>query len=164
MCRPLLTTDQSVNPNMAFNVDFQYDAPLSTQSTQPQVGGRWDEALWDSSNWGGEITSQSNWTSVTGLGYCASIRMVVDIDPPNVRQDSIWGAAIWGENLWGGLPTGSAFTLQVNGFDLVMEKGAFVLWSSSVMTRRLPNGSERELGSRLLLRLWPLGLWTETGR
>jgi hypothetical protein len=52
--------------------------------------------------------------------------MVVDIDPPNPVQDSLWGTAQWGINLWGGLPLGSAFTLQVNGFDLVMERGAFV--------------------------------------
>lgn len=126
MCRPLLTTDQQVNPGLAFNVDFQYDAPVSVQSTQSVPGALWDQAVWDDSVWGGEITTQSNWTSVSGLGYCASIRMVVSIDPPNPLQDSLWGIAMWGENLWGGITTRSTLTLQVNGFDLVMEKGAFV--------------------------------------
>lgn len=126
MCRPLITTDQQVNPGLAFNVDFQSDAPISVQSTQTVVGARWDEALWDDAVWTGEITTKSNWTSVTGLGYCASIRMVVDIDPPDPTQDSLWGIAQWGVNRWGGLSVGSSLTLQVNGFDLVMEKGAFV--------------------------------------
>jgi len=126
MCRPLITTDQQVNPGLAFNVDFQYNAPISVQSTSPVSGALWDQALWDDASWSGEITTQSNWTSVTGLGYCASIRMVVDIDPPNPNQDSLWGIATWGNNLWGGLAIGSSLTLQVNGFDLVMEKGAFV--------------------------------------
>lgn len=126
MCRPLITTDQQVNPGLAFNVDFQSDAPISVQSTQSIIGARWDESLWDDSDWAGEISTKSNWTSVTGLGYCASIRMVIDIEPPNPIQDSRWGTALWGQNLWGALPSAAAITLQVNGFDLVMEKGAFV--------------------------------------
>lgn len=125
-CRPLITTDQQVSPGLAFNVDFQYDAPISVQSTATVQSSKWDEALWDEGEWGGEITSRSNWTSVTGLGYCSSIRMVVDIDPPDVRSFGTWGEAIWGESPWGVSPVSSDLTLQVNGFDLVMEKGAFV--------------------------------------
>jgi len=52
--------------------------------------------------------------------------MVVDIDPINPLQDSLWGQAVWGNNLWGGSIQGSGITLQVNSFDILMEKGAFV--------------------------------------
>lgn len=127
MCRPLLTTDQTVNPGLAFNVDFQENAPISVSSTTQQIGGLWDQALWDEGTWGGEITTQGNWTSVAGLGYCASIRMVIDISPPTATSYTWWGYALWGVNTWGAdLPTGSQLTLQVNGFDLTMEQGAFV--------------------------------------
>lgn len=126
MCRPLITTDQQISPGLAFNVDFQYNAPISVQSTRPVVGAHWDEAVWDDSDWGGEITTQSNWTSVSGLGYCASIRLVVDVEPLGPTDYATWGEALWGISSWGTSPLSSDVTLQVNGFDLVMEKGAFV--------------------------------------
>lgn len=104
MCRPLLTTDQSVQPGLAFNVDFETNAAIATPQTTPLGDALWDVALWDVGEWAPGIITQASWTSVTGLGYCASIRMVVDI--PNTSVDDV--------------------TLQVNGFDLVMEQGAFI--------------------------------------
>lgn len=126
MCRPLITTDQQVNPGLALNVDYKSDAPVSVQGTTQAAGAQWDVSLWDDALWGGEVTTQSVWQSVSGIGYCASIRMVVDINPPNQLQDSLWGEAQWGINLWGGTVPGSGITLQVNSFDILMEKGAFV--------------------------------------
>jgi len=104
MCRPLLTTDQSVTPGLAFNTDFQTDAAIATPQTSPLGDALWDVALWDVGEWAPGVITQASWTSVTGLGYCASIRMVVDI--PNTSVDDV--------------------TLQVNGFDLTMEHGAFI--------------------------------------
>ena len=104
MCQPVITTDQSVNPGIAFNVDFRTDAPITVPTTTPLGASLWDVALWDVGTWApGEVT-QANWTSVTGLGYCASIRYVVDILPTSVDD----------------------VTLRVNAFNLVMQKGAFV--------------------------------------
>lgn len=104
MCRPLITTDQEVQPGLAFNVDFQTDAAVAVEPTTPLGASLWDVALWDVDVWApGEVT-QAIWESVTGLGYCASIRMVVDVLPTSVGD----------------------ITLQVNAFDLVYEQGAFV--------------------------------------
>lgn len=125
MCRPLITTDQQVTPGLALNVDYKNDAPISVQSTTEAIGAKWDESLWDDSEWGGEITTQSIWQSISGIGYCASIRMVVDINPSPL-QDALWGEALWGISLWGGEVPGAGLTLQVNSFDILMEKGAFV--------------------------------------
>lgn len=124
MCQPLITTDQQVNPGIAFNVDFKEDAPVSIQSTEPVTFGLWDVALWDQGEWGGEVTTLSNWTTVTGLGYCSSIRMVIEINPPNTEIG--WGHGFWGEGLWGETNITSAITLQVNSFNLTMQSGAFV--------------------------------------
>lgn len=125
MCRPQLTTDQQVSPGIAFNVDFQENAPLSTASTQFVETALWDEALWDVDVWSGSITNISQWQSVTGLGYCASIRMQVNVDS-DFSAGSLWGQALWGSGTWstGGIP--SEVVLQVNGFDVLLEDGAFV--------------------------------------
>lgn len=104
MCQPVITTDQSVRPGLAFNVDFKTDAPITIPTTAPLGASLWDVALWDVGTWApGEVT-QATWTSVTGLGYCASIRYVVDILPTSVDD----------------------VTLKVNAFNLVMQPGAFV--------------------------------------
>lgn len=104
MCRPLLTTDQSVNPGLAFNVDFQTDAEISVTATTPLGSSLWDVALWDVGLWAPGVVTEAFWDSVTGVGYCASIRLVVDVLPTSVDE----------------------ITLQVNSFDLVFEQGAFV--------------------------------------
>ncbi len=123
MCRPLLTTDQQVFPGIAFNVDFQDNAPINASSTVIPAGALWDVSLWDQALWSGGIITQSNWTSVSGLGYCASIRMVVDVGAGTSASE--WGFAMWGLDPWGGGASPDV-TLQVNGFDLLYEKGAFV--------------------------------------
>ena len=120
-CRPQITTDQQVSPGLAFNVDFQTNAPISTQATPAQQEALWDVALWDDATWAGEVVTQSLWTSVTGLGYCASIRMKVEIDPPSIP--GVWGIGLWGDARWGAT-NGAEIILRVNSFDLTMEKGA----------------------------------------
>ncbi len=125
MCRPLLNTDQTIQPGIAFNVDFQDNAPITTPTTVATPGALWDVALWDQSFWGGGIVSQSNWTTVSGIGYCASIRMVVDVGPVGGALGASWGFARWGFNTWMVQSTADV-TLQVNGFDLLFEKGGFI--------------------------------------
>ncbi len=104
MCKVLMTTDQSVNPGLAFNVDFQQDAAINVTATTPLGSSLWDVALWDVGLWSPGVITQDLWESVTGLGYCASIRVVVDVLPTSVDD----------------------ITLQVNAFYLTMETGAFV--------------------------------------
>lgn len=125
MLRPLITTDESVSPGLALNVDFRTDAPLSTPTTTTTVTARWDVALWDNSNWVGEISTEAQWTTVTGLGYCASVRMAVSLEAPFQGESAVWGVGLWGVDRWGRV-AGPEVTLQVNGFDVVMEQGAFI--------------------------------------
>lgn len=125
MCRPQLTTDQQVLPGLAFNVDFQEDAALNTATTPFVEQSLWDEALWDVDVWAGTVTNTSQWQSVTGMGYCASIRMTVSINSP-ITTGSLWGQALWGVGTWEELTPSSEIVLQVNGFDLQMCDGAFI--------------------------------------
>lgn len=123
MCRPQLTTDGQVNPGLALNVDFRDDAPLSVPSTQVTAASLWDVALWDQGLWSGDIRTRANWDSVDGIGYCASVRLAVDIEPDLVGDAGLWGSATWGGSTWL-LPITDEIVLQVNAFDIIFEKGA----------------------------------------
>lgn len=125
MVQPNLTTDNQVFPGIAFNVDFQDNAPISVPSTGVSPGSVWDEAVWDVNTYGGSISTQTNWTSVSGIGQAASIRYVVDIDTFLNSLVMIWGEGLWGVNLWGP-GSGGEITLQINGFNVVFEVGAFI--------------------------------------
>lgn len=125
MCRPLLTTDQAVQPGIAFNVDFQEDAPIFVPSTNLTTQALWDEAIWDADQWAGSVTTKADWTTVAGVGYCASIRMVVDVPHAHEGEAAVWGVSLWGVGRWGELD-GPEITLQVNGFDLTLQKGGFI--------------------------------------
>lgn len=125
MVRPLLTTDQQIQPGLALNVDFQENAPIVTPASSTQLGALWDVGLWDQSYWSGGVISSVNWNSVAGIGYCASLRMVVDLGGSPPIGGAKWGFARWGFNTWAVPPAADA-TLQVNGFDILYEKGAFI--------------------------------------
>ena len=125
MCRPQLTTDGSVNPGLGFNVDFREDAPLSIPTTNIVSSSLWDVALWDQGTWAGDVRTVANWTSVTGIGYCASIRLAVDIEAAQPGEAGLWGTAIWGESTWENT-VADEVVLQVNAFDLALEVGAIV--------------------------------------
>jgi hypothetical protein len=106
MCRPILTTDGQVSLGIAFNTDFRDDAPLSVPDSSITPGAQWDEAVWDVDVWPEEERTIADWTTVAGIGYCASIRGKVSVL-------SVGGADL-------------APTLRVNGFDVLMESGAFI--------------------------------------
>jgi hypothetical protein len=125
MCRPQLTTDGAVLPGLGFNVDFRDDAPLSVSSTQIISSSLWDVALWDVGTWSGGIRTIADWTSVTGIGYCASIRLAVDLASAQSTVAGIWGIGLWGDVAWSNTVTDEV-VLQVNAFDLTYEMGAIV--------------------------------------
>lgn len=105
MIRPLITTDGAVSPAIALNVDFHDDAPLSQSGSFFPGAGLWDVALWDVDSWSGDRTVSSDWKTISGIGYCASIRMFVEIST---------GAPI------------DQVVLQVNSFDVLLEDGAYI--------------------------------------
>lgn len=106
MCRPSVTTDGQVALGIAFNVDFADNAPISVPDSSIVPGAEWDSAVWDEDVWPEDQRTIIDWTTVSGIGYCASIRA-------KVNALSTGGADL-------------APTLQVNGFDVLMESGAFV--------------------------------------
>lgn len=102
MVRPILTTDGSVTPGVGLNIDFGTDAPISIPSTSSTVSALWDVALWDQAIWPVNSSLVANWTTVEGIGQCASILTKVS----TISNGSANGV-----------------TLQLNGWDLIAEPG-----------------------------------------
>lgn len=108
MIRPSITIDDAfpVQPFMGLNVDFGSDAELApVEFTASGSIPTWNSSLWNEATWPGE-TTQANWFSIGGLGYCASIRMTVDIP--------------WSEDVR------APRVLQVNSFDMLYAYGAYI--------------------------------------
>lgn len=100
--RPIINTDSSVTPGVGLNVDYRADGPISTPSVVSIAPATWDVSLWDVATWntiGGVI---ANWTTVEGIGQCASI-----VTKVSTSQNG----------------TDTGVLLQLNGWDITMEKG-----------------------------------------
>ncbi len=101
--RPIINTDQSVTAGVGLNIDFGTGAPVSTPSNVATSGAQWDVAIWDQSVWPSNSGLIANWTTVDGIGICASIiSTVATSDNGNVN----------------------GVTLQLNGWDLRLEQCA----------------------------------------
>jgi len=110
MIRPLITINTAfpTTPYIGVNVDFGSNAVLSPiQFTPAAPVAVWNDpsTLWDSAQWPGDVQS-SDWASLNGLGYCASVRMTVSIP--------------WEANL------ATPRTLRFNSFDVLLEAGGFI--------------------------------------
>ena len=74
MVRPIITTDGSIQPAVGLNIDFGSGAPLSIPAINPAGGtATWDVSKWDVAVWPYNATTVANWTTVEGIGQCASI-------------------------------------------------------------------------------------------
>jgi len=108
MTRPSITIDSTltVQPEMGLNIDFGEDAALDPiLFGDASALALWNDALWDEASWPGILT-EARWASVTGLGYCASVRVAIEIP--------------WSEDVR------ASKTLRINSFDVIYDTGAFV--------------------------------------
>lgn len=108
MARMLLTTDGRVLPGLALNVDYSRDVEVDQVATEVDPAALWEVAGWDGGPWPTVVTIQTDWVSVSGLGYCASIR----------AKGSV-GSEI------GDIP-GQPLMLQLNGWDLLVRDGGLI--------------------------------------
>jgi len=91
MVRPMLVSNGNVAPAVALNVDFQDRAPQSTPTFSGSGGFAWDASPWDTTPWTLSEQILSDWQSVNGVGYCASLRMRVATN----ALDVYWNATDW---------------------------------------------------------------------
>lgn len=91
MLQPILRIGTSVAPAVEVLTDFKEAVPTSVPTTIQTTGAKWDEAIWDASLWSPSTETRDGWTSVTGIGYCGSVRMRVSIEPLNYTILSVDG-------------------------------------------------------------------------
>ena len=80
LVRPIIQTDNGVPTVLCgINVDFDYQNQLGQVSFNPSSTslGTWDNAIWDTSTWGGNLSINRIWQGVTGLGFSAGINMSI---------------------------------------------------------------------------------------
>jgi hypothetical protein len=75
LARPLIACNGIPAVQVGLDIDFEEQpiAPISTATGA--AGAVWDAAVWDANVWGGDLSIYRSWQGVTGLGFCASIRM-----------------------------------------------------------------------------------------
>jgi len=110
--RPLIEKDSSylITLQIGLSTDFELNDTLDELLTDTNITPAiWDDpdTIWNDPNtlWPGPVTQQ-RWMAISGLGYCASIRMKVSIE--------------WGEELRG------AQIMRVYSFDTLFDLGAFI--------------------------------------
>jgi hypothetical protein len=78
LVRPILQTDNGAPSVLCgINVDFDYQNQLGTVTFNPSATslGVWDGAIWDTSSWGGNLSLNKIWQSVSGLGFSGGMNM-----------------------------------------------------------------------------------------
>lgn len=71
--QPLITTDQTVTPAMGISTDFRDNATISTPSATSTSSAMYDSALYDTDVYAVEDRTSADWTTVSGIGQCASV-------------------------------------------------------------------------------------------
>lgn len=107
MARALLTTDGQISPGLAINVDFATQTAVNILTFPVDPLALWDVALWDAGTWPEESHVVTDWVSVSGMGYCASIRINGQVEAETTAQEA------------------NPLVLAVNGFDMLVLDGAF---------------------------------------
>jgi len=80
MIRPIFQTDNGIPSVLAgINVDFATQNDLGSVSFNAQNAaiGSWDNAIWDTSIWGGALSITKSWQGVTGIGYSGGVVMKI---------------------------------------------------------------------------------------
>jgi hypothetical protein len=81
-CRPVFTSNGRITPGIALNVDFGSDETVSVPNSIVEQGAQWDVAQWDVDTWPLEERIIADWHTVDGEGYCASLRLLANVDAP----------------------------------------------------------------------------------
>lgn len=101
MLRPIMQVSRTIDPAVEMLVDFNTGIPTAVPTRIDDEGSIWGTSLWGTAIWEKGITTRYSWTSVTGLGYCAS---------PIVRVSV-------------GSDFGQDITVRLIGFDLIFQPG-----------------------------------------
>lgn len=99
--QPLITTDSDVVPSLGISTDYRDNATIGTPTAASTSSALYDSALYDTDLYASEGRASADWTTVSGLGQCASVHFRT--------STSSTGQVI----------------VQLNGFNIVYERGEF---------------------------------------
>jgi hypothetical protein len=104
MVQSLIFSDGRVAPGVRFNVDFQDAVPTYIPTPGTALTGlSWNAFSWDEADWPGDGSLSQEWQSAQAVGQCAAIRVRVLAESTSA----------------------SPITLQLNGFNVIYERGGF---------------------------------------
>jgi hypothetical protein len=120
MLQPLITTDSDSRPAVGISTDFKDNASLGTPSSSTTASALYDTAIYDTDVYAVEGRTVADWTSISGLGQCASIHF-------RARTGSTTGVTVWGDD-WGedwSITISGDVVMRLNGFNVIHENGGF---------------------------------------
>ena len=82
-------------------------------------------ALWDAAYYATGNSSVLQWLSASGLGRAIAIQMAVNVTPAGAGGSSVFGTGVFDTAVFDGF-SGQTQTLQVNAFNVMLEKGAMI--------------------------------------
>lgn len=103
----LITSEEGIAPAIGINVDFDDSNVLSTEESISTQQPLWDSVSWNGFSWSGTTTATNNWESVQGVGHYVSVVTQITTQP-NTNDPK------------------AEVTLQLNGWNILAESGAFV--------------------------------------
>lgn len=120
MMQPLITTDSDSRPAVGISTDFKDNASLGTPSASATISALYDTAVYDTDVYAVEGRTVAEWTSISGLGQCASIHF-------RAQTGSAVGVTVWGDD-WGddwSTAISGEVVMRLNGFNIIYEGGGF---------------------------------------
>ena len=126
MVQPYLVTSGNVTPTLAIASDFSpagIGAPAVVNIAAQ--GAKWDQAYWDQAYYAAGNSSLVQWLSAAGIGRALSLQMALNVVPRGDGGTSVFDVGVFDTMIFDGFK-GQTQTLQVNGFNVQLEKGAVV--------------------------------------
>lgn len=77
LTRPIFTTDGNLNAAIGLCINFGTTTILSTPTFSGSSGSPWNTSPWNVTPWGGVNNVVANWLSTRGVGFSATIKMIV---------------------------------------------------------------------------------------
>jgi len=90
MVRPSILSSGGFEVSIAANVNYSFQSVPSPVSFDTYLPGRWDEDYWDSARWAGGLIAYSEWITVRGIGFVASLRLLL-----STNAETFWASSDW---------------------------------------------------------------------
>lgn len=86
----IISSTTSPSLSIACNMDFSVSPPDSVASPPSSNTSVWNTAIWNSGVWTDTLATFNEWQSISGVGYCASISLAIQ-----VSSETVWVSTDW---------------------------------------------------------------------